>query len=256
MLIPHYLSVQVLSQSDRLMINKMCSSSDAGIYSIAYTFAMLLQLVTSAISTSFTPWVYQKINRKEYEKVKAVTTPIVLIVSLLTLALICVIPDIFFVLLPQSYHPAIWVIPPVAVGAFFMFLYPLFGSVEFYFNGNRFVTAASIIGASLNLLLNYIFIPIFGFIAAAYTTLFCYIFFSVFHYVSMVWLLRKNNIHERIYGIGQITAISILTIVLMVLITLSYSNLYIRYAIVLIAVLCGIYFREKIHLLFKTITNK
>lgn len=31
-LIPHYLSQQVLSQSDRIMINKICGASDAGIY--------------------------------------------------------------------------------------------------------------------------------------------------------------------------------------------------------------------------------
>ncbi len=41
-LVPHYLSMMVLSQSERLMINKMCGSASAGIYSVAYNFPMLL----------------------------------------------------------------------------------------------------------------------------------------------------------------------------------------------------------------------
>mgnify|MGYP007102608312 CR=1 FL=1 len=38
----------------------------------------------------------------------------------------------------------------VTAGAFFMFLYPLFGSIEFYYEENRYVTAASLIGAGVN----------------------------------------------------------------------------------------------------------
>ena len=61
-LIPHYLATQVLNLSDRLMINNMCGSSDAGIYSVAYNFAMLLNIVTSAINSSLTPHIYQTLK--------------------------------------------------------------------------------------------------------------------------------------------------------------------------------------------------
>lgn len=59
-LIPHYLSQQVLNQADRLMINRMCGSAQTAIYTVAYQIAMVLNIVTTAIESSFTPWAYQK----------------------------------------------------------------------------------------------------------------------------------------------------------------------------------------------------
>lgn len=57
-LIPHYLSFSVLSQADRIMIGKMVGKSEAAIYGIAYSIAMLMQIITNAVSNSFGPYTY------------------------------------------------------------------------------------------------------------------------------------------------------------------------------------------------------
>ena len=136
-LVPHYLSMQILNQSDRIMIKDMCGSSDAGIYSVAYNFALLLSLITTGINSSLTPHIYQCLKTKNEGQLKSQTTAIITLVAIITVGMIAVIPDAFHLLLPESYYPAITVIPPVAVGGFFLFLYPLFGSVEFYFEENK-----------------------------------------------------------------------------------------------------------------------
>ncbi len=235
-LVPHYLSTQILSQSDRLMINSLCGSSDAGIYSVAFNFAMLISLVTNGINSSVTPYVFQSIKSGNTKKLYKQTTRVVLIVAILTIGLICIIPDIFTFLLPKSYQEALYVIPPVAAGAFFQFLYPLFGSVEFYYEENRYVTIASIIGAILNVGLNYIFINIFGFIAAAYTTLFCYLCFSVCHYFFMIKTLKKNKSNLQIYDMKAIVLISCFLLLSTLLIQTVYEYVAIRWTIILIVV--------------------
>ena len=63
-LIPHYLSMTVLNQSDRIMIDKMVGTSEAAIYGIAYTLAMMMTIITGAINSSFIPYTYQNIKRK------------------------------------------------------------------------------------------------------------------------------------------------------------------------------------------------
>ena len=63
------------------------------------------------------------------------------------------------------------------------FLYSLFSSIEFYYKKNKFISFATITGALLNIILNLIFIPIFGYVAAAYTTLIGYIIMVIMHYV-------------------------------------------------------------------------
>lgn len=255
-LIPHYLSMQILSQSDRLMINKLCSTGDAGIYSVAYTFAMLLSLITNGINSSFTPYIYQSLKNREYKKLKKSTNILLLGLAAITILVICVIPDIFKLMLPESYYPAIWVIPPVAGSVFFMFLYPLFGSVEFYYEAKKYVTTASVLGAILNIILNFTFIKLFGFIAAAYTTLLCYVCFSIFHYFAMRKVLKNNSCDEMIYDIRVIFIISILLIFVIIGLTLTYSNSKIRWCSILIIIFLFFMNRKNIRNIISNISAK
>ena len=48
-LIPHYLSQMILNNSDRIMINDMVGSDAAGIYSLAYSLAMIMTLFNNAL---------------------------------------------------------------------------------------------------------------------------------------------------------------------------------------------------------------
>lgn len=255
-LIPHYLAQQVLAQSDRIMINNMCSSGDAGIYSVAYSFAMLLTLVTSGINSSFNPFIYKCIKSEKYEKLRKATTFLLFGIAAVTVAMICVIPDVFKLMLPESYYPAIWVIPPVAGAVFFQFLYPLFGSVEFYYEAKKYVTIASVFGAGINVVLNYFFIKLFGFIAAAYTTLFCYIMFSVFHYFAMRIVLKKQGNRERIYDMKTILLVSIILIGAIIGITILYNNSIARWCVIGFVIILTFLMRKKIIGFVKELKDK
>ena len=234
-LIPHYLSTQILNQSDRLMINRLCGSSAAGIYSIAYNFSMLLSLITNGINSSLTPFVYKCLDSKDFHLIKKRTNLVIFLVALIDIVCICFLPDLFILLLPDSYLPALEVIPPVTVGAYFLFLYPMFGSIEFYYGENKFVTYASCIGAVLNVLLNYIFIQLYGFIAAAYTTLLCYIIFSFCHYYFMKKVLKVNHVGESVYDGKFIFMISFILVLSMFILLAVYNNLWIRWMIIIVA---------------------
>ena len=81
-----------------------------------------------------------------------------------------------------------------------MFLYNLFGNIEFYYEKTLFIMVASCVGAILNGVLNAAFIPIFGYYAAGYTTLFCYAVFAVSHYVFYRIIVRKKADVKGIYN--------------------------------------------------------
>ena len=164
----------------------------------------------------------------------------------MTVTMVWLIPDVFRLMLPESYYPAIWVIPSVAGAVFFMFLFPLFGSVEFYYEAKKYVTIASILGALLNVGLKFIFIKIFGFIAAAYTTLFCYICFSIFHYFAMKIVLKKQGVTERIYDMKRIILISILLLISIIMLTLMYQNNIMRWCTLGAMFVLAVIFKEKI----------
>ena len=110
-----------------------------------------------------------------------------------------------------------------------MFLYPIFGNIEFYFEANHFVMWASIGGAIMNIFLNFIFIKHFGYIAAGYTTLFCYILFALGHYIFMRRVLYQNLSGIQIYDSRYIFFFSFLLLILMLLIVIIYPFVLIRY---------------------------
>lgn len=245
-LIPHYLSMQILSQSDRLMINKICGSSDAGIYSVAYTFGMLLTLVTSGLESSTTPYIYKAIKENTLLKMKKNMDVLLAFLVVLSVFAMCLIPDFFKLLLPDSYYSAIWVIPPVIGAVFFMFLYPMFGSVEFYFEERKYVTFATVFSAVVNVILNFVFIKLFGFIAAAYTTLFCYMTMSLFHFFAMNLVLKKHNFNEKVYDNKFIFLLSAVLILSVGIMPLLYMNLVIRWSVIVVICAAGVFGRRRI----------
>ena len=137
-----------------------------------------------------------------------------------------------------------------------MFLYPVFGSVEFYYEENKYVTAASCIGAAANILLNYIFINRFGYIAAAYTTLVCYIGFSVCHYYFSVKIMKKNGASSKIYNVYAIVGISTALIIVTLGLTALYDHTVIRWCIIVVIMITAAIMRKKIISVIKMMLNK
>ena len=91
---------------------------------------------------------------------------------------------------------------------------------------------ASVLAAGLNILLNYIFIRIYGYYAAGYTTLFCYIIYSIGHYLFMRSVSRQEMGGIRIYNTKQLGLISIVFTGLGFLFLLTYSCDPARYALI------------------------
>lgn len=207
-LLPHYLSEVVLHSSDRIMINAMCGSSDVAIYSVAYSVGSLVLLVASSINSVFAPYQYQQIKAQEYRKLATHTDVIIGFIALCCCGLIMFSREIVLIFGGLKYVDSIIIVVPIAMGVFYNYLFQIFARVQEYYEEKHTIVIASLSCAGLNLLLNYIFIPIFGFSAAAYTTLFCYFTFCFLHYVFYRRVCIKNIGHE-IYDIKGLVIISV-----------------------------------------------
>ncbi len=237
-LVPHYLSQTILSQADRIMISNMVGKSEAAIYSVAYTISMMFTIVTAAINNSFIPYTYKALKEQNYKNLKKNATFLVLMVGIFCMVAMAFGPEIIKIFASSEYYDARWVIPPVAEALLFMFVYPLFSNVEFYFEETKFIMIASGVAAIANIILNYIGIYIFGYIAAAYTTLICYILLTLAHYVAYKIICKKNNIQNEIYDVNFLVIYSIISICLMITMTVIYDKWYIRYTVIVI--ICGV----------------
>ena len=255
-LIPHFLSTMVLSQSDRIMIKDMVGSSAAAVYSIAYTIGTMVLLITNAINNSFTPYTYQALKDKEYDGIKKNATLLCVLVAVLVILSMAFAPEIILIFGGSKYYEAIWVVPPVAVSMFLIFLYSLFSNIEYYFKKTGFIALASIVCAVANLGLNKVFIELFGYYAAGYTTLVCYGLLALMHYFFYRKALHQEGVRaSEVYNLKQLLLILAAVLCVMFVMTFTYRHIVIRYAIV--AVILAVMFvnRKKIIGWLKNIRN-
>lgn len=232
-LIPHYLSNYVLSQSDRLMIGRMVGKGEAAFYSVAYTISTMMILIMSAINNSLTPYIYKAIDEGREKSIKRVTEPVIILIAGLCVLTMGFAPEIILIFAGSNYMEAMYVIPPIAASVFFIFIYSLFSNIEYFYRKTFFVAIATSISALINLVLNYIFIGIYGYYAAGYTTLICYICLAIIHYIFYKKILNKEmKVFKELYNIRLIVATAIGIIFTMLVMVLVYDFLVIRYGII------------------------
>ena len=255
-LIPHYLSQMVLGQSDRIMISRMAGNSEAAIYAVAYNLATVVTLFINAVNGAFVPSIYQNMKAEKYGEIRKKANFLCLFMA----GVICVFmlfgPEAIALFAAAEYKAAVYVFPPVAASVFFTFIYTLYINVEFYFEKTSYVMFVSLIGAALNIALNYLFIPIYGYVAAAYTTVFCYALFAVGHYFLYRFVSKKQGIKEHVFNSKLILLYGVVVTAFMLICTLLYHNNIVRYCVIgAIAVICLINIKKLIKV-FKTALNK
>lgn len=244
-LVPHYLSQIILNVSDRIMIGNMIGDEAAGIYSFAYHVAMVMTMIQGAMLNVVNPWIYRQIKENTVENTKYVAYGTMIIIAVGNLTIMAFAPEIVSIMAPYDYYSAIWIIPPVSMGCFFMYCYSLFADFSFYYNKMFNIMIASIIGAIANIVLNWFFIPIYGEIAAGYTTMISYLVYICMHYFMMSWICRENGIAIP-YSINVISAIIIIFMAMGFSILFLYNFVTIRIIIIFATVLVMIVFRKRL----------
>lgn len=245
-LVPHYLSQTVLNSADRIMIQNMVGVSEAGIYNLAYSVALIMTLFNLALSQTISPWMYQKIKADKGKDIAPIAYITLILIAVVNLLLILLAPEVVMVFAPSSYYEAIYVIPPVAMSVYFMYAYDLFAKHAFYFEKTTVIMVASVSGAALNIGLNYIFIRLFGYIAAGYTTLVCFIVYAVVHYLFMRKVCRECCDGNYPYETRKIIAITVPFLMAGFAFLATYSNPAIRYGLMGIFAIAAIIFRKRI----------
>lgn len=222
-LIPHYLSLHILNHMDRIQIEWIIGASAAGIYSVAYSGASVVKIVWQSVNASLIPWTYEKCREEKFEQLASMTKVLMLGYGLICVGFMFLAPEIMKLLAPSSYHEGINVIPSVIAGVFFSAQYYIFANVIYYYKKPKYVMVGSVVSSVLNVILNAIAIPVFGFVAAGYTTMVSYIIQSVIDYLAMRKLMKKT-----IYDMKFILSISFVIIACAILLSFIYDIILVR----------------------------
>lgn len=255
-LIAYYLSQVIFNQSDRIMISHMTGTGEAAMYGVAYNLAMILTFVLNAINGSYVPWMYGKIKEGREEENKPISIVLIVLIGLMILCVIWFAPEIIIVMAGERYVEAIYVVAPVAMSLLLLFYCQLFINVEFYYEEKKMLVYGSISAAVINIILNYLLVPFFGFVVAGYTTLVSYIIFALSNFVTMKFALKKRNLPDNMYDYKALLWLFIVFMVVGFLGVSLYGNLIIRIITTLFVLVLMVLNRNKFIVALKSIKER
>jgi len=230
------------------MIKQICGAEDAAIYSIAYTTSMLVQILWSSMNQAWSPWLFDHIFQKDYVKIKEKSRLYLLLFMGIAMGIMLVVPEVILVMAGAKYAAAKYVMPPVIVGMVFQFVYSMYVNLEMYQKKTIMISFGTLGAAAINIGLNYLLIPKFGYIAAAYTTLVGYACLMLFHFFIVKLSHEFDGIYDDKFHFAMLGLIFVFHLLCMYL----YQFVLIRYVVVVIYgfVLMGIAYKYRDNLLF------
>ena len=186
------LSSLINSQFDRIMIEKYIDNTATGLYSFAYNIGMIIAVLTYALDQTWAPWVYERMGKEDYTNIKSKAKIYRNFYMVAYAGLLFMSPEIIKLMAKETYWEATNIIPYIFAGYFFSYMYTLEVKTEFFNNKTKLVSVGTVLSAIINIILNMVFIPRYGYIAAAVTTTISYFFLFIFHYIITSKVLKKN----------------------------------------------------------------
>lgn len=250
-LVPYYYSLVLLAASSKIMIQNMIGNAEAGIYSVAYSAAMVMTLLNSSLNSTIQPWFFKKLKDKSYNGISKIFSFSILVVAAINLILIAFAPEAVAFFAPSQYYEAILIIPPVAASVVVMFVYQHFVNIEFYFEETKRIAAASIGAAVVNMVLNYLLLPVFGYLIAGYVVLASYLIFAVVHYFMCKKICIENDCPTDLVNVKIVLLILAVFALLAILLTFGYQMPLIKCVFILAVGPMVYYKREYLYRVYK-----
>ena len=202
----------LIDYADRILIDRLLDRASVGLYSLSYRIAFVMNVFVIAFRTAWTPRSLNEFNNGNYEvhfgKVfeKLLALGSVIFVSISVLA-----PHAFGVrifgkyLLTPEYAGGAVIIPFILAAYFFSGLSSFYSVYPFASGKSFHFFIVEVVGLSVNIGLNFVFIPVWGIAGAAAATLFSFAAGSFY-----LFLISRTKVIVK-YSIANILLIVFVT---------------------------------------------
>jgi O-antigen/teichoic acid export membrane protein len=221
---------------DRILLRRLLSvikgdeyaRTQVGIYGANYKLAMLITIFIQAFRYAFEPFLFAHEKHKDSKKTYAYIMNVFAgVVGILFLVVMLYIDLFKHIIIPNpEYWLGLKVVPILLLANIFLgLLYNL--GIWFKLSDNtRIGMYIAIFGAIITIVLNYIFIPQYEYMASAYITLIAY--FSM----AVVSFILGQHYYRIPYNISRIVSFIIAPVLIyFVLNSLDINNIFIKYAL-------------------------
>jgi O-antigen/teichoic acid export membrane protein len=193
-LIPYMLSLTLLSQLDRIMIDRLFDKEATGLYSVGYNLGILLVMVAGALLNALNPRFFSAMDDKRYDEVIRDASAIFIVCTFCAFLLVLFGPVISSFFIPEKYSSGLALIPLVALGGLVSVVFQVWGRVIGYFKKTYLLSIIAVAATVIKILLNILLLPEFGIFWGAVTTVVAYGFMAV----SVVVIIKFNHAIPRV----------------------------------------------------------
>lgn len=235
-LLPGAIAYYLTSISDRILITKYLTLNDLGIYSMAATIALILNIFSSGAYKAFEPLIFKNWGNENFIKIfENIRNAFVYVLLIGVLCLSVFAKEFFQIMTAVKFHQAYWYVPMIIVGVYSSSLSMLYGTIITARGKTKINSLISIVGASISITLNVLFLPRFGLITAAIvSSLAMTVMLSIFMWYSKIKLSHYRPIFSVI-----LAAVTIYLLVYVINIKELLFSIAIK-SILLVLVITGI----------------
>lgn len=198
--VPHIIAIYLLASADKLVIQQLCGEEAVAYYNIGFTCAVVISMLSNSVNSAMSPWLFQSLHDKNYEKIRSVNKVYVGAFVFVAVGLLLIAPEIMLIIGGEKYRQAQGVLMPIMAGCCCNFIYTSYVNVESFLKKPGMISVGTVTTACINLVLNFIFVGLYGYEAAAYTTMVCYMILLIFHY-SMVRHYKYHKIYDNKFNL-------------------------------------------------------
>jgi O-antigen/teichoic acid export membrane protein len=184
-LIPATLSMTVLRVADRYIIGSLVGLDQAAIYDVGYKVGSMIVILIGPFRTAWVPYAFSIAQKPDAQKTyRDVLTYLAAGCTFLILGVIVFRAELVSFIAPASYAGAVVTVGWVAVSQLFLAVYHIFSIGPMVKNNTRDLAWTAMLAGAVNLLLNFILIPLIGILGAAIATFIGYFTLTVLTYFA------------------------------------------------------------------------
>ncbi|MGE5401631.1 MAG: lipopolysaccharide biosynthesis protein [Ignavibacteriales bacterium] len=234
--LPASLASMVIQVIDRPILLKLTDESTVGVYQINYKLGIFMMLFVSMFQYAWQPFFLNNAKEKNAKEIfSKVLTYFVLAGSILLMLLSVFIENLVrvkisgFSLIGAAYWSGAKIIPIVLLGYLFNGIYINFTAGVFIEEKTKYLPYVTGAGAVINVLVNYLLIPVWGITGAAFATLASYVFMAFILFIVVQKYYKIDYEYKKLLGI----LLSVL-IPAVIYYSLSYRSLIFKAGIILL----------------------
>lgn len=207
-LFPHYYSHFLISMADRVLLARLGSLGNVGLYTVGYAMAAALQMVVTSGNNAMMPEFSKASDEDEsFSRLPGITTYYLLVCGFATVGFAAFMPVAITHLFSADYSAATSILPWLALAFFANAIY--YAPMNVLAQTARETRAIPVmtLGAALvNIGVNFLLIPLYGIVGAAISTLLAYLFLAI-----SIYLLSRRVVSVE-YEYRRVTVAVVATV--------------------------------------------